>query len=199
MAPRMMDNRSLSNHSLNPMIQVPNLPENAEATTDIASDLFQEPMARFMDASAPDWNSPNGSERRTKDRGVVCTTWALQLKMLTQASIGGFLSHSKWSFVVKDLYLARPLILLTFLAGQGLNANFLQEKETEYLTPRNGRDGSFTRNSMAHSLSLVVLEEEGKIYRDKAKEMKRVFGDMNRQNEYVDSFLNCLQHLRVIS
>ncbi|KAL6320978.1 hypothetical protein AAG906_010787 [Vitis piasezkii] len=168
MAPRMMDYRSLSNLSLNPMIQVPNLPENAEATTDvpcnrvqflkIASDLFQEPMARFKDASTPDWNSPNGSEQRTKDRGVVCTTWALQLKMLTHASIGSFLSHSEWSSVVKALHLARPLILLTFLAGQGLNANCLQEKE-----------------------------------------MKRVFGDRNRQNEYVDIFLSCLQHLRAIS
>ena len=61
-----------------------------------------------------------------------------------------------------------------------MNANFLQEKEMEYLIPRNGRDGSFTKNSMAHSLSLVVLEEEDKIYRDKAKEMKGVFGDKNR-------------------
>ncbi|KAL6314908.1 hypothetical protein AAG906_029127 [Vitis piasezkii] len=56
----------------------------------------------------------------------------------------------------------------------------LREKEVEYLIPRNGRDGSFTKNSMAHSLSLVVLEEEDKIYRDKAKEMKVVFGDRNR-------------------
>ena len=135
---------------------------------------------------------PDGSKQQTKDRGVVCTTWALQLKMLTHASIGAFLSHFEWSFVVKALHLARPLILLTFLACQGLNANFLQEKEMEYLIPKNGRDGSFTRNSMAHSLSLVVLEEEGKIYRDKVKEMKGVFGDRNRQNEYVDSFLSCL-------
>ncbi|WKA00121.1 hypothetical protein VitviT2T_018511 [Vitis vinifera] len=52
-----------------------------------------------------------------------------------------------------------------------------------YLIPRNDRDGSFTRDSVAHSLSLVVLEEEGKIYKDEAKEMKRVFGDRDRQKE----------------
>ncbi|KAJ9692508.1 hypothetical protein PVL29_011522 [Vitis rotundifolia] len=126
---------------------------------------------------------PDGSEQRTKDRGVVCTTWALQLKILTHASIGGLLSHSEWGSVVKALHLARPLILLTFLAGQGLSASFLQGKEMEYLIPRNGRDCSFTRDSKAHSLSLVLLEEEGKIYRDKAKEMKGVFGDRNRQND----------------
>ena len=68
-----------------------------------------------------------------------------------------------------------------------------------YLIPGNDRDGSFTRDSVAYSLSLVVLEEEGKIYKDEAKEMKRVFGDRDRQNEYVDSFLSCLQQLRAIS
>ena len=51
-----------------------------------------------------------------------------------------------------------------------------------YLIPGNDRDGSFTRDSVAYSLSLVVLEEEGKIYKDEAKEMKRVFGDRDRQN-----------------
>ncbi|KAJ9670267.1 hypothetical protein PVL29_026671 [Vitis rotundifolia] len=141
---------------------------------------------------------PDGFEQRTKDRGVVCTTWAPQLKILTHDSIGGFLSHSGWSSVVEALHLARPLILLTFLADQGLNASFLQEKKMGYLIPRNDRDGSFTRDSVAHSLSLVVLEEEGKIYRDKAKEMKGVFGDRDRQNEYVDSFLSCLQAHRQI-
>ena len=141
---------------------------------------------------------PDGFEQRTKDRGMVYTIWAPQFKILSHDSIGGFFSHSGWSSVVEAFHLARPLILLTFLADQGLNASFLEEKKTVYLIPRNDRDGSFTRDSVAQSLRLVVLEEEGKIYRDKAKEMKGLFGDWDRQNQYVDSFLSCLQSHRQI-
>lgn len=136
---------------------------------------------------------PDGFERRTRNRGVVYTTWSPQLKILGHDSVGGFLSHSGWSSVVEAFQLARPLILLTFLADQGLNASFLREKKMGCLIPRNDRDGSFTRDSVAQTLRLVVLEEEGKVYRDKAKEMKALFADRDRQNRYVDAFLSCLQ------
>ncbi|KAL6338812.1 hypothetical protein AAG906_023962 [Vitis piasezkii] len=306
-----------------PVPHVPNLPENAESTTDvpynkvqflkIANDLLQEPMARFLDASAPDWvlhdfapywlgpiaaklgiscsffsifNAPTlgflasgGREDRTDDEHFTVSPkwvpfpsrvafrffeikkifesvegdgsgvsdlyrlsagirgcdllavrscfeleheWLRLLEQLHRQSVipvgsrGGvhdlgastqdtdsrlhrwLLESFRWSSVVEALHLARPLILLTFLADQGLNASILQEKKMGYLIPRNDRDGSFTRDSVAHSLSLVVLEEEGKIYRDKAKEMKGVFGDRVRQNEYVDNFLSCLQAHRQI-
>ena len=141
---------------------------------------------------------PDGFEERTKGRGIVCTSWAPQLKILSHPSIGGFLSHSGWTSVVEALQLERPLILLTFLADQGLNASFLQEKRMGYLIPRNEQDGSFTREAVAHSLRLVVMEEGGKIYRDKAKEMRGVFGDRDRQNHYVDTLVSCLKKHRRI-
>jgi hypothetical protein len=115
---------------------------------------------------------PEGFEERTKERGVVCTSWAPQLKILAHDSVGGFLTHSGWSSVVESLQFERPLILLTFYADQGINAKVLDEKKIGYLIPRNEQDGSFTRDSVAESLRLVIVEEEGKAYRDKAKEMK---------------------------
>ncbi|KAJ9678704.1 hypothetical protein PVL29_020785 [Vitis rotundifolia] len=63
---------------------------------------------------------PDGFRKRTKCRGVVCTSWAPQLKILSHPSIGGFLSHSLWTSVVEALRLERPLILLTNLADQEL-------------------------------------------------------------------------------
>lgn len=68
-----------------------------------------------------------------------------------------------------------------------------------YLIPRNEQDGSFTREAVAHSLRLVVVEEGGKIYRDKAKEMRGVFGDRDRQNHYVDTLVSCLKKHRRIN
>ncbi|EEF28860.1 UDP-glucosyltransferase, putative [Ricinus communis] len=70
---------------------------------------------------------PEGFEERTKGRGVVCT-------------------------VVEASQNERPLILLTFLADQGINARNLEEKKTGYPIPRNEFDGSFRSDSVAESL-----------------------------------------------
>ncbi|XP_022773895.1 UDP-glycosyltransferase 91A1 [Durio zibethinus] len=135
---------------------------------------------------------PYGFEERTKGRGVVCTRWAPQLKILAHDSVGGFFSHGGWSSVVEALQFERALILLTFLADQGINARVLEEKKIGYVIPRNEKDGKFTRESVAESLRLVVVEEVGKVYRDKAKEMKQIFGDRERQHLYVDQLLSFL-------
>ena len=46
---------------------------------------------------------------------------------------------------------------------------------------------------MAKFMRLVIVEEEGKMYRDKAKEMKGLFGDKKSQDQYLDSFLDYLK------
>ncbi|XP_050205612.1 UDP-glycosyltransferase 91A1-like [Mercurialis annua] len=136
---------------------------------------------------------PDGFEERTKERGVVCTSWAPQLKILAHDSVGGFLTHSGWSSVVEASQYARPLILLTFLFDQGINARLLEEKKMGYPIPRNEFDGSFTGESVAESLKLVILKDEGKIYRDKAKEMRNLFGDREKQEMYINNFLDFLK------
>ncbi|KAJ4838611.1 hypothetical protein Tsubulata_046753 [Turnera subulata] len=135
---------------------------------------------------------PEGFEERVKGRGVVSTGWVPQLKILAHDSVGGFLTHSGWSSVVEALQFEKALVLLTFYADQGLNAKLFQEQKIGYLIPREERDGSFTRTAVAESVRVVIKEEEGKIYRDKAKEMRAVIGDVNQQSEYVDNFLDYL-------
>nr|GMC96772.1 UDP-glycosyltransferase 91A1-like [Ipomoea batatas] len=104
---------------------------------------------------------PEGFEERTRNRGVVCTSWAPQLRILSHDS--------------------------------GINSRVIEEKKMGYPIPRDPRDGSFTRDSVADSVRLVVAEEAGGIYRDKIKEMKGLLCDKDRQDAYVESFL-C--HLR---
>ena len=84
-------------------------------------------------------------------------------------------------------------MLLTVSNDQGLNARVLEEKLLGYSIPRDENDGSFTRDSVAESLKLVMLKEEGKVYREKAKEMSLVFGDRDLQDRYVDNFLGYLE------
>ncbi|KAM7261723.1 hypothetical protein ACFE04_020800 [Oxalis oulophora] len=75
----------------------------------------------------------------------------------------------------------------------GLNAKLLEEKKIGYLVPRNEEDGRFDRDSVAESLRLVMVDKEGNVYREKAKEMKGLFGNRDMQEHYVDNFLEYLQ------
>jgi len=136
---------------------------------------------------------PEGFEERTKGRGVVCTSWAPQLKILEHVAVGGFLSHSGWTSVVEAVQNQKPLILLTFLADQGINARVLEEKKMGYSVPRDERDGSFSSDSVADSLKLVVVEEGGKIYRERIKEMKDLFVNRERQDRYIDDVMHNLK------
>ncbi|KAH8522749.1 hypothetical protein H0E87_003405 [Populus deltoides] len=121
------------------------------------------------------------------------------LKILAHDSVGGFLTHSGWSSVVEALQHERALILLSFLAEQGLNSRVFEEKNIGYPIPRDEFDGSFTRDSVAESLRLVMVKEEGKIYRDKAKEMKGLFGNKDIQDQYVVNFLRyIISHRRCL-
>jgi hypothetical protein len=84
------------------------------------------------------------------------------------------------------------------LTDTGLIARFLEEREAGVEVPRNEQDGSFTRDSVAKTLRLVIKDVEGRIYRDNAKEMANIFGDMDLQSRYTDKFVEFLQnHSRV--
>ncbi|XP_049378918.1 UDP-glycosyltransferase 91A1-like [Solanum stenotomum] len=139
---------------------------------------------------------PEGFEERTKGRGIVCTSWAPQLKILSHDSVGGFFTHSGWSSVVEAIQFEKPLVLLTFSSDQGINATLLEEKKMAYLIPRDDRDGSFTRDSVAESVNLVLVEKQGEIYREKIKKAKNIFCDERRQDNYVENILSYVQNYK---
>ncbi|XP_054794928.1 UDP-glycosyltransferase 91A1-like [Prosopis cineraria] len=136
---------------------------------------------------------PEGFEERTKGRGLVCTGWAPQLNILGHDSVGGFLTHSGWSSVVEAVQEEKPLVLLTFLADQGINARVLEEKKMGYSIPRDERDGSFTSDSVANSLRLVMVQPQGRVYRENIKEMKDLLVNKERQDRSVDGLLDYLK------
>jgi UDP:flavonoid glycosyltransferase YjiC (YdhE family) len=143
---------------------------------------------------------PEGFEERTRGRGVVWTGWAPQLKILAHDSVGGFLTHCGWSSVSEAFQFGRALILLPFLYDQGLNARFLEERQVGVEVPRNEYDGSFSSDSVAQTLRLVMKDEKGKIYRDKAKKMSTIIGGKDLQSKYIDKFVEFLgSHRHVIT
>ncbi|KAE8647544.1 hypothetical protein Csa_003857 [Cucumis sativus] len=141
---------------------------------------------------------PEGFEERTKGRGIVWNTWAPQLKILGHESVGGFLTHAGWSSSVEAIQSEKAMIFLPFLVDQGIIARILEEKKVGYCIPRNLLDGSFTRDSVEESLKLVMVEDEGKIYREKIKELKAIFVNKERDERLIDQFLSYLKSHRKV-
>nr|XP_043618114.1 putative UDP-rhamnose:rhamnosyltransferase 1 [Erigeron canadensis] len=135
---------------------------------------------------------PHGFEDRTRERGVVCTSWAPQFKILSHEAVGGLLIHSGLSSVVEGLQLGKPLVLFPMLIDQGLIASYLVEKKIACMIYREEVDGSFEPESVADSLSLVMVKQEGKMYREKAKEMMSLFSDREIQDKCLDELIHFL-------
>ena len=57
---------------------------------------------------------------------------------------------------------------------------------------RSGQDGSYSRNSVAQTIRSIMVKEEGKIIRDKAKEMSGVAGNKELHDAYINKFLELL-------
>ncbi|KAL3838665.1 hypothetical protein ACJIZ3_023256 [Penstemon smallii] len=139
---------------------------------------------------------PSGFEERVKGRGIVWSKWAPQLKILSHDSIGGFLTHCGWSSFVEGMMFGHPLISLSFLVDQGLNSRVVVDKQLGVEIPRKEEDGSYTRNSVADSVKLVMVENEGKKLKEKAKEMSAIFGDRELHGRYMDNFIDFLENYR---
>ncbi|CAL5373916.1 unnamed protein product [Camellia sinensis] len=83
--------------------------------------------------------------------------------------------------------------MLPFMVDQGLNARVLHEKKVGIEIPRDEEDGSFTRNLVADSIRLVMVDNnEGLIYRKKARKMSALFGDKVLHDQYMDNFVEYL-------
>nr|XP_017258718.1 PREDICTED: UDP-glycosyltransferase 91A1-like [Daucus carota subsp. sativus] len=137
---------------------------------------------------------PEGFQDRTRGRGMIYTTWVPQTKILDHESVSALLNSSGYSSVVEAMQFGKALILLPCVYDQGIIAKQLEEKKLGFQIPRDESDGGFTRESVAESVNLVMLDEEGKIYRDNVKDMQAILCDMDKQNGYVDNLLNYLQN-----
>ncbi|XP_021860683.2 putative UDP-rhamnose:rhamnosyltransferase 1 [Spinacia oleracea] len=136
---------------------------------------------------------PEGFEERTRGRGMIWTSWAPQLRILSHESIGGFLTHCGWSSIIEALQFGKPLIMLPLAIDHGLYARLMsRDKRVGVEIPRNDEDGSFTRNSVAESLTLVLQDEAGKMFKDEAQKLSVIFADKSLHESYIDKFSDYL-------
>ncbi|XP_076934599.1 UDP-glycosyltransferase 91D2-like [Bidens hawaiensis] len=139
---------------------------------------------------------PVGFLERTRDRGVVWTSWVPQIQILSHESVCGFLTHCGWSLIVEGLMSGHPLTMLPISGEQALNSRVLEDKQVGIVIPRNEEDGFFTKESVAASLRSVRVNGERKIYKANAVELRQKFGDTKLQKKYIDDFIDYLEKKR---
>ncbi|KAM1014267.1 hypothetical protein TB2_044105 [Malus domestica] len=139
---------------------------------------------------------PPGFVERVKGRGVVHLGWAPQVRILSHDSVGGFLTHCGWNSMIEGLVFGRVLMFFPMVNDQGLNARLGNGKGLGVEIPRNERDGSFAGDSVAELVRLAMVDDSGESLRTRAKEMRDLFGDRNKNSRMVDEFLCFLEENR---
>ncbi|KAL7223334.1 hypothetical protein ACSBR1_024903 [Camellia fascicularis] len=133
------------------------------------------------------------SQEEVTELALGWSSLAPQLKILGHESVEGFLTHYGWGSMIEGLQFGKPLIMLPFMVDQGLNARVLHKKKVRIEIPRDEEDGSFTRNLVADSIRLVMVDNnEGLIYRKKTREMSALFGDKVLHDQYMHNFVEYL-------
>ncbi|OEL22309.1 putative UDP-rhamnose:rhamnosyltransferase 1 [Dichanthelium oligosanthes] len=133
---------------------------------------------------------PDGFERRVAGRGVVRAGWVPQVRVLAHAAMGAFLTHCGWGSTMESLFrFGHPLVMLPFVADQGLIARAMAARGVGVEVPRDDADRSFRGADVAAAVRRVMMEEEGEALARNAREMQEVVGDRVRQELYVDELV----------
>ncbi|GLJ51720.1 hypothetical protein SUGI_1099170 [Cryptomeria japonica] len=69
---------------------------------------------------------PHGFLERIGDRGLI-VGWAPQVKVLSHASVGAFLTHSGWNSVIENIGFRIPMLGWPYFADQFLNCRFVND------------------------------------------------------------------------
>jgi UDP:flavonoid glycosyltransferase YjiC (YdhE family) len=70
---------------------------------------------------------PSGFLERTKETGLVASSWAPQIEVLSRESVGGFVTHCGWNSVLEAVAAGVPMIAWPLDAEQHVNRNVMVE------------------------------------------------------------------------
>ncbi|GMN31665.1 hypothetical protein TIFTF001_003356 [Ficus carica] len=115
---------------------------------------------------------PTGFLERTKDVGLVVESWAPQVQVLSHDSTGGFLSHCGWNSTLESVVNGMPLIAWPLYAEQRMNAVFLADDLKVALRVKPDEKGLVDRDQIAMYAKELMQGEEGKLLRNRMKELK---------------------------
>ncbi|KAM7474132.1 hypothetical protein LguiB_021375 [Lonicera macranthoides] len=120
---------------------------------------------------------PNGFEERTKGWGLIIRGWAPQVLILDHRAVGGFMTHCGWNSTLEGVCAGVPMVTWPVFAEQFYNEKLVTEvlrigvsvgvKEWNRMSCEGIR-----REVVEKSVKKILVEEEGKEMRRRAKELK---------------------------
>ncbi|XP_043723566.1 hydroquinone glucosyltransferase-like [Telopea speciosissima] len=141
----------------------------------VRSPTRKAPMTNFFDAQSiedPFAFLPEGFLERTKGRGLVLSSWAPQIQVLSHASTGGFLTHCGWNSTLESIVHGVPLIAWPLYAEQRMNAVMLVQDMKVAFSLKEGEDGMVKREEIAAVVKCLMEGEEGMRKRNRVRELK---------------------------
>ncbi|KAL2895205.1 Hydroquinone glucosyltransferase [Bienertia sinuspersici] len=115
---------------------------------------------------------PKGFLDRTKERGLVIPMWAPQIKVLSHAATGGFVTHCGWNSILESVVHGVPLIAWPLYAEQKMNAVILTKGLKIALKPNTNEIGLIGRGEIAMAVKGLLEGEEGKKIRNRMNDLK---------------------------
>jgi UDP:flavonoid glycosyltransferase YjiC (YdhE family) len=157
---------------------------------------LKKPNGLLLEAADGDILPP-GFEERTRDRGLVAMGWVPQPIILAHSSVGAFLTHGGWASTIEGVMAGHPMLFLTFLDEQMINAQLIERKKAGLRVPRHDKDGSFDRQGVAGAIRAVMCEEERKsVFAANAKKMQEIVGDRKCHERYIDELIQRLRSFK---
>ena len=114
---------------------------------------------------------PEGFLDRTRQVGMVVTSWAPQVKVLRHVATGGFLTHCGWNSVLESAVHGVPMIAWPLYAEQKMNAAMMVEGKVA-MRARVGEKGMVEREEVVRVVKNLMEGEEGKRARGRLSRVK---------------------------
>ncbi|XP_026444310.1 hydroquinone glucosyltransferase-like [Papaver somniferum] len=115
---------------------------------------------------------PKGFLERTRNLGLVVSSWAPQVEILSHKSNGGFLSHCGWNSTLESILQGVPLIAWPLFAEQTMNAVMLTENMKVALRPTPMENGITGRDEICKVVKELMEGEEGMKLKSKMGELR---------------------------
>ncbi|XP_076954743.1 UDP-glycosyltransferase 72B1-like [Bidens hawaiensis] len=136
--------------------------------------------AAFFNAGSetedPETYLPNGFIKRTNQVGLVVTSWAPQMAVLSHPSTGAFLSHCGWNSTLECVKHGVPMIAWPMYAEQRMNATILSDEIGVAVKMPVVGDGGETvvvgRKEIERVVRVVFEGDEGRKMRTRVSELK---------------------------
>jgi hypothetical protein len=118
---------------------------------------------------------PESFMERTKDKGLIYTSWAPQLQILAHPTIGGFLTHCGWNSVTESIAMGVPMIAWPLWADQMLNRVLCVDILHIALSVHKNFEDTVVRGEEVERVIRLLMEDKrGQAMKKKVEELSKV-------------------------